>query len=445
LRNLIRKAGIVGLGGAGFPTYIKMNPGPGNRVETLILNGAECEPYITCDDRLMREKPEDIIAGLKIIRHAVQAKHCVIAIEDNKPQAIAAMQKALAAAQIENAEVVAIPTRYPAGGEKQLIYTITGQEVPAHGLPIQIGVVCQNVASCAAVHYAVDQGIPLISRYITVAGDVAQPRNLEVLNGTPVKDMIDFCGGSSAEIKRIIMGGPMMGFAIHNDDVPAIKTTNCIIIDAEQTAALQQDEHTMPCIRCGSCMDACPVNLLPQTMYWHSKAEEFDKVQEYNIFDCIECGCCDYVCPSHIPLVQVYRYAKGEIWKREREKQKAEVARERHEFRQERIDREKAERAAKRLKKAAIDAAKKEAAAAKAKAAEGDAGAVEEKKADPKQAAILAALERAKAKKEQQNYAPKNTENLTADQQKAINEANERRAQVEQASTTKTTSETDKE
>ena len=434
LRNLIRKAGIVGLGGAGFPTYIKMNPGPGKLIDTLILNGAECEPYISCDDKLMQDQPDDILEGLKIIRHAVQAKHCIIAVEDNKPKAIALLKGALARKGMSDVELIAIPTRYPAGGEKQLIYTLTGIEVPANGLPIHVGVLCQNVGTAAAVYHAVNRGQPLISRLLTVAGDVARPRNLEVLIGTPVEDLVQYCGGDASQCQRLIMGGPMMGFALHSAQVPVIKTSNCIIADAGSAPALAARSHVMPCIRCGACMDACPVKLLPQQMYWLSKAEQFDKVQDYNLFDCIECGCCDYVCPSNIPLVQVYRFAKGEIWKRERDKQKAEHARERHDFRQARLEREKAEREAKRLSKAAIDAAKKEAAASKAEPETG----ADAPKQDAKQAAILAALERAKAKKAQQNYEPKNTDHLSDDQQKAIEEADQRRTKI-QAVTNKPT------
>ncbi len=379
LRNIIREAGIVGLGGAGFPSFIKLNPGPGKAVNTLILNGVECEPYITCDDMLMRERAPDIIAGLRIIRHALRARECIVAIEDNKPGAYAAMCAAAAGTDIH---VVQVPTIYPAGGEKQLIKVLTGMEVPGNGLPIHIGVVCHNVGTAAAVYRAVEYGEPLISRYMTITGgNIAQPRNLEVLIGTPVKDLLDECGWNPATLDRLLMGGPMMGFALPGDDVPVIKTTNCIL--AMTAADSQPQRPVMPCIRCGACADACPVNLLPQQLYWHAHAKDLDKVQEYNLFDCIECGCCSYVCPSNIPLVHYYRYAKTEIWAKEREKQKAEAARLRYEFRLQRIEREKTERAAKHTQK------KEELTAAPV---------------DPsgtKKAAIVAAMERAQAKREE--------------------------------------------
>ncbi len=385
LRNLIREAGIVGLGGAGFPSYVKLNPGH-NPVETLILNGAECEPFITCDDMLMRQRADEIVKGSLIIRHALGARQTLIAIEDNKPEAIAAMRGAVQRLAPEHTEVVSVPTLYPAGGEKQLIYTLTGKEVPSDGLPVHIGVVCQNVATTGAIFRAVYHGEPLLSRWLTVTGGVAEPRNLEVLLGTPVDELIRFCGGKPERCRRIIMGGPMMGFALHAHDLPVIKTTNCILVDDGRQPDLAGRQYAMPCIRCGACADACPVRLLPQQLYWYAQAGEFDRCQEYHLFDCIECGCCDYVCPAHLPLVQYYRYAKGEIWKRERERQQAELARERHEFRLFRLEREKKERAAKRQQK--------KAALAKETSAQGDAQA--------KQAAIQAALERVKAKKARQ-------------------------------------------
>jgi len=350
LRNIVRDAGIVGLGGAGFPTFIKLNPGSHISVKTLILNGVECEPYITCDDMLMRERSDEIVSGIRIIRHALRAEECIIALEDNKPEAYEAMVKATRNEQ--GIFVKQVPTIYPEGSEKQLVHVLTGKEVPSNGLAIHVGVVCQNVATAAAIHRAIHHGEPLISRFITVTGNgVKEPCNLDVLIGTPMRELIEQCGGDADQLDRLIMGGPMMGFAMHDTNLPVIKTTNCII--AATNKVLPQPQPVMPCIRCGACVDACPVNLLPQQLYWYAKHKELDKVQEYNLFDCIECGCCSYVCPSNIPLVQYYRFAKGEIWIREREKEMADIARQRFEFRNKRLEMEKAEKEARRGKKKA--------------------------------------------------------------------------------------------
>ena len=406
LRNLIRTSGIVGLGGAGFPSYIKLNPA-GAEIETLILNGVECEPYISCDDMLMRERPEQVIAGAKVMRHALQAKQVLVAIEDNKPEAYAAL---LEACQAEaDIEVVQVPTLYPQGSEKQLIKVLTDKEVPSNGLPVQVGIVVHNVGTAAAIHNAINLGKTLTSRIVTVTGDgVAEPCNLEVPIGTPMQHLLDQCGGLSNDVDRVIMGGPMMGFAMHRTDIPVIKTTNCILAATKDNVTPPSD--IMPCIRCGACADVCPVELLPQQLQWFARAKEFDRAQEYNLFDCIECGCCSYVCPSNIPLVHFYRYAKTEIWSLEREKEKADLARQRHEFRQSRIEREKAEKAARLAKKKA--------------AAQGGKG--------DKQAAIQAAMARAKAKKNIPGNEPKNTDNLTEAQQQQINNADEMRAKAQQ-------------
>lgn len=356
LRNIIRQAGIVGLGGAGFPTFIKLNPGPDKYVDTLIINGVECEPYITCDDLLMRSYAEEVIAGAEIIQFALQAKKTIIAVEDNKPEAIHHLRKTLAGHP--DISVAAIPTRYPAGSEKQLIKALTGKEVPKDGLAIHVGVVGQNVATTRAVYRAVVFGEPLISRIVTVTGDaVEEPQNFEALIGTPFSYLLQLAQTNIDSIQRLTMGGPMMGFAVTTIEVPLIKTTNCILAQTQGT--LPRPEPAMPCIRCGACAEACPVSLLPQQLYWYSRADQFDKAQDYHLFDCIECGCCSYVCPSHIPLVQYYRYAKGQIWIKEQEKKKSDIARKRHQARLARLEREQAEREAKRNRKKAAMQQKK--------------------------------------------------------------------------------------
>jgi electron transport complex protein RnfC len=409
LRNLIREAGIVGLGGAGFPSFIKLNAGPRMQVDTLILNGAECEPSITCDDMLMRERAGEVLAGADIMRHVLQARACVIGVEDNKPQAMAALRQA--ASQYEDIDIIAIPTLYPTGGEKQLIRVLTGKEVPSHGLPLDIGIVCHNVGTAAAVARAVLHGTPLISRIVTVSGGaVTQPGNLEVRIGTPVADLIQYCGADPDAVGQAIIGGPMMGYALHDLQAPVIKTTNCVL--TRRGDELRPAPRAMPCIRCGKCAEVCPVKLLPQQLYWYAHARDFDKTQDYNLFDCIECGCCAYVCPSHIPLVQYYRFAKTEIWQQERDKHKADIARKRHEFRLERLEREKRERDERHRKK-------REALKEKV-----DAGEIK----DPKKAAIMAALERVKKKQAAAGVTPQNTEDLDEMQQQQIEDADKRRA-----------------
>jgi electron transport complex protein RnfC len=408
LRELVRRAGIVGMGGAAFPTGVKLNPGPEHRIDTLILNGAECEPYISCDDMLMRERADDIIAGLRVMRHMLQPQACLIGIEDNKPQAIKAMRDAVRRSDLTDTEVVTLPTLYPSGGEKQLIRILTGKEVPSSGLPSHIGILCHNVATVLAVGEAVLEGRPLVSRIVTVTGEgVARPGNLEVLIGTPVAELIDQCGGYTADAVRLIMGGPMMGFSLDTDRVPAIKSTNCLLVPSHREAP--DPPQASPCIRCGACADVCPVSLLPQQLFWHASARNLDKAQDYDLFDCIECGCCAYVCPAHIPLVQYYRFAKNEAWAQEREKRLSDQARERHEARIARLERLKQEREARlRKKKGAL---RKE-------------GVV-----DPKKAAIEAAMKRVAAKKAARDTTPRNTDQLTPAQQRQIEEVDARRRQ----------------
>jgi len=421
LRNLVRQAGIVGLGGAAFPAAVKLNPGPakdsGMPIDTLIINGAECEPYITCDDRLMREHAEEIVAGIRVILHATGTKRCLIGIEDNKPEAQAAVNAVLEQQKAGHIRVVSTPTIYPEGGEKQLVKVLTGKEVPAGGLPSQVGVICHNTGTAVAIYRAVCKGEALTSRVLTVTGrGVNRAQNLEVRIGTPIQELIAFCGGYTHQVERLIMGGPMMGFALPSDEIPVVKSTNCVLVATANEVNTDVGD-AMPCIRCGECASVCPVKLLPQQLYWHSKAQEFDKVQDYNLFDCIECGCCAHVCPSHIPLVQYYRFAKSEIWEQEKDRRKSDGARQRFEFREQRLEAEAAEKAARAAEKkkqleaakagkasaapsaAAIALAKAKAAAAK-KSETGHTAANEAASASSNEAksAALAAVAKARAK-----------------------------------------------
>ncbi len=405
LLDRIRDAGIVGLGGAAFPTSVKVASSVEKTINTLIINGAECEPYITCDDRLMRERSSDVISGITILLHIIKAKKCLIGIEDNKPEAIQAMQNSCA--DNERIKVVSIPTIYPSGGEKQLIEILTGKEVATGTLPLDLGILSQNIGTVYSIYKAVTKGEPLLSRIVTVTGKgVQHPQNFEVLNGTPFSYLAEQAGGYTKMADHLIMGGPMMGIAINNDDVPVIKATNCILFTS--TTALNEsnsefaNQPTLPCIRCGKCMEVCPVNLLPQQLYWHIRAKDFDKAEAHKLKDCIDCGCCSYVCPSHIPLVDYYRFAKTEITSQKIALEKADLSRDRHEFLLFRKDRDKRERDEKRAAhKAALQ--KKKAQAAKEKSSGSTA-------TDNKADAIKAALERAKAKKLSREDAEKNKE-----------------------------------
>ncbi|MGP4844255.1 electron transport complex subunit RsxC [Marinobacter sp. 1Y8] len=386
LLTLIRNAGIAGMGGAGFPTEIKLHPPIDDKVRTLILNGAECEPYITADDMLMRTRAQDIVGGLEIMAYILEPEECIIGIEDNKPEAIAALQTAVKGTRIE---VVVIPTKYPSGGEKQLIQILTGREVPYQGIPADIGVMCQNVGTAAAVYRAIRHGEPLISRITTLTGEgLEQQTNVESLIGTPIGFLLDQYGFDPTRTERLILGGPMMGFTLDNPEVPVIKTTNCVI--AGSPREFPAPPPAQPCIRCSMCADSCPMELLPQQLFWFSQSQEFSKAEQHNLFDCIECGACSYVCPSSIPLVQYYRYSKGEIRKQREEQAKSDRARERFEARQARLERDQAEKEAKR--KARAEAAAQAQAEKRAQAAEAP--------GEPKQsasAAVQAALARKSA------------------------------------------------
>ena len=348
LQQLLRMAGVVGLGGAAFPSDIKLRVGK-LKISTLILNGAECEPYITCDDMLMRERAADIVRGAEMLRFMLDANEVLYGVEDNKPEAIAALQQAIAASSSDlqqggHHEVVSIPTIYPGGSAKQLIRVLTGLEVPSGKLPTDIGVQCFNVATASSVFRALAHGEPLLSRIVTIAGNVRNAQNFEALIGTPVDELIAL-GDTLPDTNGYIMGGPMMGMPLPGVNVPVVKATNCVIAASEKL--FPPLPPALPCIRCTRCVEVCPADLQPQDLYWFSKSRDFGKAQASSLFDCIECGACSYVCPSHIPLVQYYRFAKSEIHAREKEKRAADIARERHEFHLYRIEREKQEKAEK--------------------------------------------------------------------------------------------------
>ena len=382
LLSRLHQAGITGLGGAGFPAHIKLTPRQ-TAIETLIINGIECEPYISADDRLMREYPTAIVEGIAILRHMVNPKNTILAVEDNKPEAIAALACALKKANLsEQVQLVTVPTIYPSGGEKQLIEVLTGQQVPRQGLPANLGIVMQNVGTAFAIRQAIIEDEPLLRRVVTLAGDAfSSPGNAWVYLGTPVRYLLKRYGLQAEPEQRIVMGGPMMGFTLHTAAAPIIKGSNCIL--APTSAELPPPEPELACIRCSKCADACPASLLPQQLYWYANSKDHDKLQSHNLFDCIECGACAYVCPSSIPLVQYYRVAKAEIREAQHEAEQAERAKLRFEARLERLAKEKAERQARQAKAAAERKARME----KQKAATGE---------DP----VAAALARVKARKQ---------------------------------------------
>ncbi|MFH4830557.1 electron transport complex subunit RsxC [Vibrio diabolicus] len=348
LIDIIRLAGISGMGGAGFPTAKKIQSGFA-RTEILIVNAAECEPYITSDDKLMQEHAEELIQGIEIVEHILTPKLTIIGIEDNKPEAIKALE---AAALNKDIVIRVIPTKYPSGGEKQLIKILTNKEVPSGAIPADIGILVQNVGSLYSIKRAIIDGEPMIKRVVTLTGKTfKQPRNVWALLGTPVQALLDEFGyKADKKLQRLIMGGPMMGFTLPHSQVPITKTANCIL--APTRREISPHQHEMECIRCSQCAEACPASLLPQQLQWHAKAEEYDKLEELDLKDCIECGACAFVCPSEIPLVQYYRQAKAEIRTRTQEAEAAERAKLRFEEKKARMEREKAERES-RFKKAA--------------------------------------------------------------------------------------------
>ncbi len=313
IRDRLRDAGIVGMGGATFPAHVKLSPPEEKPIDTLIINGVECEPYLTADHRLMLEEPDRVLRGVAILRKVLSVDTVCIGIEANKPDAIALMTEKCAGSGVE---VIPLEVKYPQGAEKQLILAITGREVPSGGLPMEVGVVVQNVGTAAAVADAIIDGMPLIERICTVTGSgVVAQKNLRIRVGTPLQHLVDQCGGLNGEPAKLIMGGPMMGMAQLSLDVPATRGTSGLLIFREGDVPLVEEG---PCIRCARCVRACPANLLPTTIAAYTRLDMFDEAEGYNAMDCIECGCCSYSCPSFIPLVQSLRHAKGAILEKRR-------------------------------------------------------------------------------------------------------------------------------
>ena len=405
--DLIKKiavAGIAGMGGAGFPTHIKVNSenNPNkNAINFLIINGVECEPYITADDLLMQEESEQIVSGINLLKRLLMPKSILIAVEDNKPNAIKALK--LATSAFEHIKVCVVPTKYPSGGEKQLIKILTGQEVKSGGLPIHAGIVMQNTATCFAIHDAVYNNTPLLERVVTMTGQaLATPQNVWALLGTPVSFLLNECGAQPQKLanqqskQAVIMGGPMMGYSLANDIVPIVKTSNCILVPSikEMPSAFDDTSGEVECIRCGQCSDVCPSQLLPQELQWSAKAKDYPQLEKLNLSDCIDCGACAYVCPSQIPLVHYYRVAKAEIRVQQQLDTKADKAKVRFEARKKRLEKEKQAREEKQklaaaARKAAMNKNTPEANSAKS--------------------AVAAALARVKAKKAQNSVSAINS------------------------------------
>ena len=360
----VAAAGVVGLGGATFPSAVKLNLGRRSSIDTLLINGSECEPYLSCDDRLMRDRAVEIVSGIRLMLIATGAPIAKVGIEDNKPEAIAAMREA--AARYGEVQIVPVPARYPMGSDRQLIVELTGREVPSDARAADVGVIVHNVGTAYSVHEAVCLGRPLVSRLMTLNGNAASaPGNYLVPIGTLISDLMAFTGGMKGSAAKIIMGGPMMGTVLPHARIPVVKgTSGILLLDAVEAAASEPEN----CIRCGSCVKACPMGLLPLEMSARIRNDDLDGAVDLGLSDCIACGCCAYVCPSHIPLVQYFYHAKGDLSAQQRTQLRTESTRKLAVARQDRLEREarekaeaaarrKAEREAAAAAKAAADAA----------------------------------------------------------------------------------------
>ncbi len=320
IHERVARSGIVGMGGAAFPSAVKLNLGTQKKLDTLLLNGAECEPYLTCDDRVMREYPDEVIDGARIMAHALGTPRVVIGIEENKPQAVEIMTRAAAA--FPEVKVVAVPVQYPMGSERHLVQAITGKETPIRKLTADLGVVVHNVATARAVHHAVRFGRPLVARVVTVSGGaIREPGNVMTPIGTQVADLVAFCGGFSARPESVVNGGPMMGQPLPSLDVPVVKGTSGILA---LTAEEINDHPSSACIRCGACVTVCPCGLSPVDMSAFIRKDNLDVAAKLGVMDCFSCGSCSWVCPSHIPLVHYFNYAKGVLRELENERRKNE-------------------------------------------------------------------------------------------------------------------------
>ncbi len=337
----IMRGGIVGLGGAVFPTAQKLMAAISGPLDYLILNGVECEPYISCDDMLMRERAEEVIRGAQILMHALQLSKCYVVTESDKPEAIRSLGEAMGKIADDRLILKQVPTIYPSGGEDQLVQLVTNLEVPSGGLPTDVGCVVQNVGTAAAIHRWINLGEPLISRITTITGDgISNPLNVSARLGTRVADAVEFAGGYTDRANQLVVGGPMTGKSVTTDDIPLVKATNCILVLSE-TPDIGPE---MPCIRCGECSAVCPIQLLPQQLFWYACADDEKQLRKHGLTDCIECGCCDLVCPSHIPLTADFRQAKARMLEMADEKARAERARRRFESRNERLAADKQQR-----------------------------------------------------------------------------------------------------